>query len=130
MRKNISFLASILISWVVPLVVSFFFFDQKGQLVINFWLFKAIMVFVLGLVSFLLFRFLAKKFTLNINQKIVLSLVAIAINIGLDLVTIVPLAGYKLSDYLVQVALIYVVVFPLSIFVAFNSKVKLTDKNS
>lgn len=92
--------------WVIPLVVSFFFYSPARELVTSYALFKSVMVFVLTLVTL----------GVNIIRPVtfltpwVVAAVYTAISIILDVLIVMPMAGLTPSAYMEQIGLIYIVI--------------------
>jgi hypothetical protein len=105
-----------IITWLVPFVVSFFFYSREGQLNINIFLFKSIMIVVGSITGatflVLYFRKLKKDY---LKEGITVGLAWFAINILLDLVVLVPMSGMSIGDYLAQIGLRYLVIPTMSI---------------
>jgi hypothetical protein len=105
-------LASVLV-WLVPFVLSIPFFGSSGNLLINFWLFKSIMILILVITTYFSFRFLVAAHS---SDWLYLSVFTIFVNIILDYFILIPVAKYSPSDYLLQIFSIYIVFIPLSIY--------------
>jgi hypothetical protein len=112
--KKISFTVALaVLVWLIPFVASIPFFNTSGVLVVNFWLFKLIMVLCLCLVTFFGFRLLHKKL---IENTILLSVYTIIINTLLDILILIPIAKYSITDYILQIFSIYIIFIPVSIY--------------
>lgn len=110
-----------LIIWLVPLFVSFFFFNQEGDLQINFWLFKAIMLVAGSATAFVV---LSKHYKKHTYPWLSSSLILLLYNILLDLILLIGVLGTPLGVYFSTTATLYVVFIPLSNYLAKKSIVK------
>jgi len=99
--------------WIVPFLVSIPFFNSSGSLVINFWLFKLIMVVFVILVTFFGYKFLNKKL---IQNTFWLSVLTVLINTLLDVLILIPVAKYTARDYILQIFCIYIIFIPTAIY--------------
>lgn len=99
--------------WLIPFVISFLFYNQNGQLQINYWIFKLMMVFV-GVVSayFVLGRYF--KF-FETDWKTVSAIVFI-INIILDLIVLVGGLKMEIWFYFISIVPVYAVFMPLTTY--------------
>ncbi len=105
------------LAWLIPFVVSFFFYSKEG-LSIDIFLFKSIMI-VVGTVSaaFLLVRYF-KKITNNyLKEGITLGIIWFVINIVLDLVVLIPISGMSISIYFTQIGIRYLAIPAMTIAV-------------
>jgi hypothetical protein len=85
-----------LLTWLIPFAVSIAFFDQNRQLVLPFVAFKVIMLIVLAVCAFVLFRWFwrdAAHERASLNAALLAGLVVFAVNIALDAFTVMPLMG-------------------------------------
>ena len=109
-------LLSSFLVWLIPFIGSFAFFDQEGNLLANFYIFKLVMITVLLLTSYFIFKRFYKFF--NKFSALIAILVTVGISILVDLGSVVPFTGLSLGDYIVQIISVYVVVIPISILFA------------
>ncbi|NJK71424.1 MAG: hypothetical protein HC932_04200 [Thermales bacterium] len=97
--------------WLVPFIVSIFFFNQEGELAINFWLFKIIML----VVGFSTGYFVLKKhYIKNKYPWLASSIILVLYNVLIDLVVIVGFLGEDIATYFVTIATVYIIFIPLS----------------
>ncbi len=94
--------------WLVPFVVSFGFYNQERQLVINETYFKSIMVVVLSAIIVLLSVYYFKSLKSNyIQQGLVAGLWWLVINLGLDAAILLPSLKTNFGDYFMQIGIRY-----------------------
>jgi uncharacterized membrane protein YpjA len=105
------------LTWVIPFVVSFFFYDKTGHLlIVDIFLFKSIMIITGCLTGVVLLALYFK----NINEKylyhgILIGIVWLAMNWILDFLILVPMAKLSLYDYFAQIGLRYLIIPIISI---------------
>ena len=97
------------IIWLIPLIVSFAFYDQNGNLVGNFWLFKLTMVVTFSLTTYFAFRNYYKTHS-DVYTTIG---VILGVNVLLDLIVLVGVIKMPLIVWSVQVLPVYLVVVPV-----------------
>ncbi|GAB4525852.1 MAG: hypothetical protein OHK0046_42130 [Anaerolineae bacterium] len=102
--KYIVLLGRGILIWLVPFVVSFFFYTPEGDLAVSYAWFKSTMVVVLTLVT-LAVNLIRPPFGFG---PVMVATVYTAVSVVLDLVTIVPMLGF--TAYVEQVALIYIII--------------------
>ena len=118
------FLVVSFLIWLIPFVVSIPFFDRAGQLTINFWVFKALMATTLIGSAFPLFHWLYRSLALpNRHWTIAtgLGLGALSINILLDMITVIPFTNMAVTDYIVQIAVLYLFIPIISVYIGINA---------
>jgi hypothetical protein len=96
------------LSWLIPFVASVFFVDQSGNYLVPEALFKSVMV-VSGVLTgtYLAVRYFKKVKADYVREGWLIGLVWFAINIFLDLITLVGLFKMSLGDYFMGVGLRY-----------------------
>ena len=86
MNKYLKMVLYGLILWLVPFIVSFAFVDSQGNFTIDETFFKSIMVVTGALVGVVLtVRYFRDVETDYVNEGIVLGLIWLVINLGMDL---------------------------------------------
>jgi hypothetical protein len=106
MKKITGLIGRGFLIWLVPLVVSFFFYTPESELVVSYPLFKSVMVVVLTLV------------TLAVNwirppvgfSPLTMAVIYTAMSLVLDLLILVPMMRLSLLAYLEQIALVYIII--------------------
>ena len=97
-----------LVSWLVPSIVSFMFFDRTGQLMIAQPLFKSIMVVVGGGTGAVLLVAALKQTPPSLRTGFSLGCYWFLLNLGLDLLALVWLMKMPLGLYAIDIGLRYV----------------------
>ena len=105
------------LTWLIPFVVSFFFYSEEG-LTIDIFLFKSIMI-VVGSISaaILLVSYFKKISTAYLKEGIIVGVAWFGINILLDLLILIPMSGMSITDYFTQIGIRYLVIPAMSITV-------------
>lgn len=108
------------LTWLIPFVISFFFYSKDGQPVIDIFLFKSIMIVIASATgaSFLVLYF--KKIDKNyFHEGIIVGVVWLVINIILDLIILVPMSKMNIGTYFAQIGLRYLVIPIMSISIGY-----------
>ncbi|MBX7124215.1 MAG: hypothetical protein K1X47_00860 [Cyclobacteriaceae bacterium] len=93
--------------WLIPMVVSFAFYDQNRTLVVSLDLFKSVMVVVSILSgSWLLVRHL-RAVDQAYREGWLTGITWLAINLALDLLVLIPMSHMPLTDYFSAIGLRY-----------------------
>jgi len=113
------------VAWLIPFVFSFFFFTPDGGLLIDEIFFKSIMVVTGTAVAAVLLILYFKKFAGDyFREGIVLGVTWFAINILLDVIVLVPMAGMEISTYFTEIGLRYLSIPIISIAVGYIAQSK------
>lgn len=115
MKKYLKNLFYGFLAWLIPFAASFFFYTKEGNLTINIFLFKSIMI-VVGFVSaaFLLVSYLRKVNDHYFKEGIIVGLIWFGVNILLDMLILIPESGMSILDYFAQIGLRYLVIPAMS----------------
>ena len=116
MNKHIRNILYGFLAWLIPFVVSIFFYTEEGGLRIDVFLFKTIMILI-GSISgaFLLISYFKRINAHYIIEGIYVGITWFIINIILDLLLLIPMSGMPVSDYFLQIGLRYLVIPVMSI---------------
>jgi hypothetical protein len=108
------------IVWVIPFVLSFGFYDSKGNLATSYDLFKSSMIVISSIVGcFLLYRYFRAVTTDFVREGIVAGIIWLAINLLLDVLILVPFAKMEIKDYVVSIGLRYLQIPVISTMAGF-----------
>lgn len=115
MNKSLKIALFGFLTWLIPFVVSFFFYSKEGQPLIDIFLFKSIMIVVGSLTAasllVLYFRGLKKDY---LKEGVIVGLAWFAINIIMDLAVLVPMSGMSIGSYFAQIGLRYIIIPTMS----------------
>jgi len=105
-----------LLTWLIPFVVSFLFYSKEGELSIDIFLFKSIMIVVGSITGASLLVIYFKRIEKNyLSEGILVGLVWFLMNVILDLIVLVPMSGMDRGTYVAQIGLRYLVIPVMSI---------------
>jgi hypothetical protein len=108
------------LTWVIPFVISFFFYSKEGQPVIDIFLFKTIMIVVGSITGAILLVIYFKKLTDNyLKEGILVGIAWFLINIILDLLVLLPMSKMPLGMYFSAIGLRYLVIPVMSIAIGY-----------
>lgn len=96
-----------LVTWAVPFMVSFLFFDRTGQLLVPQPLFKSVMVVTFGGIGVALLVVAFRHVEPTPQSGLVLGCYWLVINLVLDLLVLVPFTKMAPVDYLFDIGLRY-----------------------
>lgn len=106
------------LAWLIPFISSLAFFTKDGGLSIDIFLFKSIMIVVGSITAaFLLVSYFKRIDSGFLKEGIVVGIVWLAINLGLDLLILLPMSGMSIADYFTQIGLRYIVIPVMAIMV-------------
>lgn len=106
------------LTWLIPFLSSFVFYNKDGGLSIEIMFFKSIMI-VIGSISatFLLVSHFKRIDNDYLKQAIIVGFIWLAINIGLDLLVLLPMSDMSLADYFMQIGLRYLIIPVMAIMI-------------
>lgn len=99
------------LTWLLPFIFSFFFYNGEGELLINYDVFKSMMVVVSVTIAivFLIQYFKTVKGNFLRNGGY-LGVIWFVINLLLDIVILLPLSGMPMQEYVNQIAIRYLAI--------------------
>ncbi|MEE8576177.1 MAG: hypothetical protein V3T31_02880 [candidate division Zixibacteria bacterium] len=99
------------LTWLIPFAVAIPFYSKDGQLLIDIFLFKSIMMIVGAAAGALFMVLYFKKVTESfLREGLWLGLIWLVINLILDFAVLLPLANMSASDYITQIGLRYLII--------------------
>ncbi|OGI07506.1 MAG: hypothetical protein A2Y40_07310 [Candidatus Margulisbacteria bacterium GWF2_35_9] len=112
MRKYITVAWYGIISWAIPFIVSFAFFDMKTKaLTIDEMYFKSIMIVLGGLVGcLLLIRFFHLIEDFYIKEGFIAGIIMMSINLLLDVIILLPMSKMPFILYYQQIGMRYLLI--------------------
>lgn len=103
------------LTWLIPFFASLFFFSKQGELTIPIQTFKSIMVVVGSLSSVpLLVRYFNRVDKDYLKNGIFLGILWYVMNIGLDILVLLPLSKMSFQEYFPNIGISY---FSIPIYV-------------
>ena len=102
--------------WLIPFVISIFFYSPDGELLVQKELFKTIMV-MSGSVSagILIIRYFKKVEAGYLAEGVFVGLAWLAINWLLDIIILIPMSGMTTRAYFAEIGLRYVAIPAMAI---------------
>jgi hypothetical protein len=117
------------LTWLIPFVVSIFFFSREGQILIDEHLFKTIMIVVGSASGALMLVVYFKKVNRGyLKEGIIVGLVWLAINWAFDFAVLLPMSGMSAGTYFIQIGLQYLVLPTMSIAMGYLVENKLKSE--
>ena len=111
MKKYLKLIGFGFLTWLVPFVVAFGFYNKEGQLCVDLQLFKSIMILVGAAVGVWLMVLYFKKIDKSyIFESLVLGFSWLLINVLLDLAVLVRMMHMDLGAWTVGVGLRYLII--------------------
>lgn len=108
MKNALRLLLLGLMTWAVPFFAAIFFMDQSGQLTVDKYLFKTIMILIGGLIgAFAMILYFKKIDNEYLKHGLLIGFSWLVINIVIDLLVLVPMSQMTYSDYFNQIGLRY-----------------------
>ncbi len=100
------------LTWLIPFIASFPFFNYKTQeLIIDDFFFKTIMIVLSALVGTILLVLIYKKINQNyIKMGIIIGITWLGINWILDFIFLLPMADMAIGQYFTEIGLRYLVI--------------------
>ena len=118
MKKYIRIIWYGLLAWLIPFVASFLFYSRKGELTIDIFLFKSIMIVVGSISAGILLIYYFKKVNIGyLKEGFIVGLIWLSINILLDLLVLIPMSGMSIANYFMQIGIRYIVIPVMSLMV-------------
>ena len=124
MNKYLKILLFGFFTWLIPFVSSFFFY-MTGELSIDIYLFKSIMIIIGGVAAAIfIIVYFNEVSTDFVKESIILGVSWLVINLILDLLILIPMSKMTLGDYFVQIGIRYLVIPVMCIMVGLVLKNK------
>jgi hypothetical protein len=103
--------ASAVAIWLIPFLVSIPMFNSNKELIINFFLFKAIMVIILAVVTWFSYnRLSGGNFFFQNNNALKVSGILVLTQVVLDLIILVGLFGTKIDMWAMTILPVYLII--------------------
>lgn len=118
-----------LLSWLVPFLFAFLFFDRAGNITIEFTTFKTIMIICGSLVGSAIFTWLMVQDDTNkpLQKAFGYAVYLFAINALLDILILLPFANEAFDVWLLQTGLRYLIIIFFGTSTGFILQHKLTS---
>lgn len=107
-----------LTSWVIPFAASFLFVGVGGRILVPESLFKSVMVVVSGAAGAFLLLAAFRHIQSTPANGLLVGAYWLGINLGLDLLILVPMTQMELSNYVMAIAVRYLLIPILALCIA------------
>lgn len=120
MKSIVKALSFGFLTWLIPFVSAIPFYSKDGNLLIDIFLFKTIMI-VIGAITgaFFLILYFKKVEENYLKEGILIGLIWFVFNFGLDVLILVPIAKLSFVEYISQIGLRYLVIPTFSITIGY-----------
>ena len=113
MKKVFKVLFYGFIVWLIPVIISFFFYSGLGTLRIDNFLFNSIMIIVTSFsAAYFLVSYFKKISADYLKEGLIVGLIWLILHISLDLIVSIPLSN---PDYFTQIGFMYFIIPAMSI---------------
>lgn len=125
MKSIVKALAFGFLSWLIPFISAFPFYSKDAGLLIDVFLFKSIMI-VIGAISgsVLLVLYFKKVSESYLKEGILIGLIWFTLNIGFDILVLVPMAKMSVGSYFMEIGIRYLVIPVFSITIGYMLELK------
>lgn len=125
MKNTLRLLLLGLMTWAIPFFAAFFFIDQTGQVAIDIYLFKTIMIIVGGITgAFAIILYFKKQENTYLKNGVISGLMWFIVNILLDMLVLVPMSKIPYPEYFNQIGLRYLMIPIMTIMVGYMLEIK------
>lgn len=100
-----------LFTWLIPFLAAFPFYSREGDLLIDMFLFKTIMLLVGSLIGgYMLYRYFRLLKDNFIRHAWQVGSIWVILNLLLDMIVVVPMSGMSLVQYFQEIGLRYLII--------------------
>ncbi len=99
-----------LLSWLIPFISAFAFFNASGELAIAEPLFKSLMVVIGGGVGTALLVLTFRRIDASLASGLVIGGLWLILNLLLDVAVLLPMSGMEFPEYLADIGLRYLMI--------------------
>ena len=108
MNQNLKLVLFGLLTWIIPFIAGFFFYSEEGQLTIDIFLFKSIMIVLSSFIGvILLVKYFETIKSYFLKSGMIVGFAWFAINILLDMLILLPMMGQDFGTYFAQIGIRY-----------------------
>ncbi len=120
--SNVNLFLFGLLTWIIPFAASIPLIGKDGQPIVPQGVFKSLMIVIGSAVGAWLLVLVFRQRPTCRYPSLVVGLLWLAINIGFDLLILVPLTGMNLTDYAGEIALRYLAIPIMAIAISVASE--------
>ncbi|MBI4082280.1 MAG: hypothetical protein HY423_06670 [Candidatus Lambdaproteobacteria bacterium] len=103
------------LTWAIPFVIGLMLYDREGQPLLSAPLVKSLMVVVGGITGTWLLTAVFRYGSPFRNAGLALGMIWLAINLGMDLIVLVPMTKMGVGAYFADIGLRYLIIPVISI---------------
>jgi|GEM_PF-284445 len=119
-----------ILTWLVPFVLSIFFYSPTGQPLYDIFLIKSILLVVAsGFGAFLLVVYFRSIHNMFLHEGVIIGIAWLVINWVLDILILIPLSGMSIPTYFTQIGLLYLVIPFMSIAIGYSVEIQVQHLN-
>lgn len=109
-----------LASWLIPFIVSIFFYSPNGELMVEPAIFKAMMFIIASIVgASLLVKYFLKVGKNYQDEGIAVGISWVLINIIMDMIVLIPIMKVDFAQYFLQIGYIYLMVPTMALTIGY-----------
>ena len=111
MKQTLRMVGFGFLAWFIPFITAFLFYTPQGDLRIDIFLFKTIMIVVAALASTIILVYHYKQMKKDfLKEGVTIGVFWFVIAIMLDFFILLPMSGMTMEDYTVQIGMRYLVI--------------------
>lgn len=112
-------------TWLIPFAISFLFYTKSGDVIIISDFLKLLMIVIVSITScyflYNYFKFIESDF---IKNGVIIGMSWFALNIFLDMITLMPMMNLDIKHYFMAIGLRYAIIPVISISISFLLNIK------
>jgi hypothetical protein len=113
------------LTWLIPFVISFFFYDRSGQPTMDIFFIKSILLVVSSLFgAYLLIVYFKQLKDDFLKEALIVGVSWLSINWLLDVVILLPMAKISIAAWFTQIGLRYLVIPVFSISIGYIAQLQ------
>ncbi len=129
-RRIIWVLGFGILTWLVPFIVSIFFYSSTGQPLYDIFLIKSILLVIAsGFGALLLVVYFRSIHNMFLHEGVIIGVSWLIINWVLDILVLLPLSKMTIPVYFAQIGLRYLVIPFMSIAIGFSVEIQVQHLN-
>ena len=119
-KKYLQIMGYGILIWLVPFIISIFFYSRDGQLLIELMLFKTLMLLIGGLTGALcICRYFKNCQSDFLKEGLIIGSIWLIIQWILDYIILIPMSKITLSNYTIAIGLRYCIIPIMSIMAGY-----------
>ncbi len=112
-------------TWLIPFAISFLFYTKSGDIIIISDFLKLLMIVIVSITTcYFLYNYFKFIESDLLKNGIIVGLSWFAINVFLDLITLMPMMNLDIKHYFMVIGLRYAIIPVISTAIAFSLNIK------